>query len=367
MSSHAATRVWSDLPIPPGEVLAEEVEALGMNQTQLAAALGRPVQVVNEIIRGKKAITQETALGLERVLGIGAHVWTGLESGYRMTLARNRERQQLEASRDWAREFPVTEMAKRGWVAKVNDKREQVRELLRYFGVANVSAYRKVTPVGAAAFRFTEKAKVSAGALAAWLRKGETEAQRMETGRFDASLLLRAAQEARTLTAAAPDVFLPRLKGIFSDAGVAFVIVPELPKTGANGAARWLNPGKALIQLNLRYRWADVFWFTLFHEVAHLLKHKSKRIIVDGEAILKDQPVEEEADRWAADFLIPPEAWQAFVGEDNFHRGNVVRFAKTSGIAPGIVVGRLHKERRLPYAALTDLKPQFQWTGAVSA
>ena len=93
MSSHTATRVWSDLPIPPGEVLAEEVEALGMNQTQLAAALGQPVQVVNEIIRGKKAITQETALGLERVLGISAHVWEGLESSYRMTLARNRERQ----------------------------------------------------------------------------------------------------------------------------------------------------------------------------------------------------------------------------------------------------------------------------------
>ena len=91
MNNTAVTRAWSDLPIPPGEVLQEEIEALGMNQTQLAIALGRPVQAVNEIIRGKKAITQETALELERVLDIGVHVWTGLESAYRMTLARNRE------------------------------------------------------------------------------------------------------------------------------------------------------------------------------------------------------------------------------------------------------------------------------------
>ena len=91
MNNTAVTRAWSDLPIPPGEVLQEETEALGMNQTQLAVALGRPVQAVNEIIRGKKAITQETALELERVLDIGVHVWTGLESAYRMTLARNRE------------------------------------------------------------------------------------------------------------------------------------------------------------------------------------------------------------------------------------------------------------------------------------
>ncbi len=362
MSSTAVTRTWSDLPIPPGEVLEEEIEALGINQTQLAAALGRPAQVVNEIIRGKKAITQETALELERVLGIGAHVWAGLESSYRMILARNRERERLEAFQDWLREFPVAEMVKHGWVAKARDKQEQVRELLGYFGVATVAAYRKVTPVGSGVFRFTDKAIVSEGALAAWLRGGETKARLMETRRFDAGLLLQAAQEARTLTSTAPDVMAPRLESLFSDAGVAFVVVPELPKTGANGVARWLNSGKALIQLNLRYRWADIFWFTLFHEVAHLLKHKLNRIIVDGKSINRDPHIEGEADRWAADFLISPDAWQEFMREGSFTRSNVVAFAEAIDIAPGIVVGRLHKEGRLPYNTLADLKTRFHWT-----
>lgn len=362
MSSTAATRAWSDLPIPPGEVLQEEIEALGMKQTQLAAALGRPVQVVNQIIRGKKAITQETALELERVLGIGAHVWAGLESAYRMTLARNREREQLETWQDWLREFPVAEMAKRGWVPKARDKREQVRELLRYFGVANVAAYRKATAMAGGSFRFTEKAKVSEGALAAWLRKGEMTAKIMETRRFDADLLQQAAREARMLTSASPHVFMPRLRSLFSEAGVAFVVVKELPKTGANGVARWLNSGKALIQINLRYRWADVFWFTLFHEVAHLLEHKRMHIILEGKDVRKDPLIEEEADRWAADLLIPPEAWQGFVNEHDFDRSSVVGFARTTGIDPGIVVGRLHREGNLPYAALTDLKPRFRWT-----
>lgn len=83
-------KTMSDLPIPPGETLAEEIEALGISRTQLAAALGQPAQAVNEIIQGERPITEETALGLERVLGIGAHVWSGLESAYRMTLARPR-------------------------------------------------------------------------------------------------------------------------------------------------------------------------------------------------------------------------------------------------------------------------------------
>ena len=85
-------RAYSDMPIPPGEVLAEELEARGMTQRELAARLGRPAQAVNEIIKGKKAITAETALELEKALGIGAHFWANLEADYRITLARNRQR-----------------------------------------------------------------------------------------------------------------------------------------------------------------------------------------------------------------------------------------------------------------------------------
>ena len=85
-------RAYSDMPIPPGEVLAEELEVRGMTQRELAARLGRPAQAINEIIKGKKAITVETALELEKALGIGAHCWTHLEADYRITLARNRQR-----------------------------------------------------------------------------------------------------------------------------------------------------------------------------------------------------------------------------------------------------------------------------------
>ena len=84
-------RVWSDLPIPPGEVLAEELEERGMTQKELATRMRRPAQAINEIVRGKKAVTPQTALGLERALGIDASFWMNLETTYRLTLARNKE------------------------------------------------------------------------------------------------------------------------------------------------------------------------------------------------------------------------------------------------------------------------------------
>jgi HTH-type transcriptional regulator/antitoxin HigA len=78
----------SGLPVPPGEYLSEVLSEKGLTQSELARRLGRPLQPVNEIVHGKKAITARTALQLERVLGVPAHIWTGLEAEYRIALAR---------------------------------------------------------------------------------------------------------------------------------------------------------------------------------------------------------------------------------------------------------------------------------------
>ena len=82
------TQLRSDLPIPPGETLAEELAARGLSQAALARRMGRPLQTVNMIATGKKRITAETALDLERVLGVPAHVWLGLQAEYDETRAR---------------------------------------------------------------------------------------------------------------------------------------------------------------------------------------------------------------------------------------------------------------------------------------
>ena len=119
--------VHSDLAIPPGETLADEIAARSMSQKELAARLGRPVQVVNEIIHGKKAITDNTALGLEKVLGIPAAFWVNLEQNYRMTRARLQEGAHLLAEAEWLKELPVREMQKRGWIVAGRNTQEKVR------------------------------------------------------------------------------------------------------------------------------------------------------------------------------------------------------------------------------------------------
>jgi len=84
----SAERIETDLAIHPGELLAEELEIRGITQRALAATMGRPAQVINEIVRGKKAITAETAVQLEAALDIPAHLWLNMQSDHDLILAR---------------------------------------------------------------------------------------------------------------------------------------------------------------------------------------------------------------------------------------------------------------------------------------
>ena len=120
------SRAFSDLPVPPGEILAKEIEDQGMTQKELAARLERPAQAINEIIKAKKAITADTAIGLEKALGIEAHFWSRLEladtkADYRMSLARNRERDRLAADVEWLNKYPISEMIERGWIQRPSE------------------------------------------------------------------------------------------------------------------------------------------------------------------------------------------------------------------------------------------------------
>jgi HTH-type transcriptional regulator/antitoxin HigA len=354
------TRIWPDIAIPSGETLAETLEAVGMTQAELANRMGRPPQAINEIIRGTKAITPETAIALERVLGVPAHVWIHLEAGYRYTKARIEDRERVAREVPFAAAYPYAEMAKLGWVRKVKDRMEQTVELLRFFGV---TTFEKIPhPLVSAAYRRSEKLKaVSTEALQAWLREGERRASRIEMKPFDADKLRSAVGELRAMTLQPPKVFQMRLPELLADCGVAWVVVPHLARTGAHGATRWLGKSKVLVLMSLRGKWADIFWHTLFHELAHVLNDPQSEVFIEFDnGILTE--AEKAASSFAANTLIDPEKYRRFMlAGRRPTRDRVLSFAAAIGIAPGIVVGRLQHDRRLPPSHLNDLRMLFDW------
>lgn len=360
----------SDLPVPPGEFLEEVLSELGMTKDELARRMGRPATKMSSIFKGAKAITPETAMQLEKVVTVPANIWLGLESEYRLAIARHAEERQLAEEITLLTQFSYGELAKLGMVKSLSARRDKVRELQRFFGVASLTS---VSAEGVqqyqAAFRVGRAGTlpVKPHAVASWLRMGELKAEAIPCQPFDRTKLESALDKIRSMTLQAPEEFERALTGLLAECGVALVIVPHFAGTKAHGSTFWLARHKAVLMLTIRGRWADIFWFSLFHELGHVLLHGHRDVFIEnGSPSPELEKQEAEADAFARDRLVPPSAYEPFVGNGNFYPDSVEAFASDIGINAGIVVGRLQHDEHLRPAWGNDLRTRYTWKQASS-
>ena len=355
-------RIHSDLAIPPGEYLLEVLEEVGMPQAELARRMGRPTQAINEIANGEKAITPETAIQLEQVVGVPAHIWTSLESEFQLVKARQRDNDGLDSEVALASEYPYNELSKQGFVPKTRKRLERVRALRRFFGVASLTFVERLD-VYKAAFRTKMTARKLRAVRVAWLRAGANLAGEIEVKPFDRRELKKIVPELRGLTMANASQLAGDLRTIFAQAGVAFVLMPHFTGSGINGATFWLNPDKAVLMMSIRGKWADIFWFTLFHEVAHILLHGKRAIFVDTNCNQEPdgdwKAQEKEADQFARNTLIPARAFSSFIETEDFSMSAIREFADSLNIHSGIVVGRLQNDRLLGRTQLPKMRYRY--------
>ncbi|EAR23124.1 helix-turn-helix domain-containing protein [Nitrococcus mobilis] len=348
---------------PPGETIADLLEEKDWSQAELAKRLGYTAKHVSQLINGKVPLTDDTALRLERVLGGGVSFWMSREAQYQEQLARLAARERLGRWTGWLDELPTRELMKAGAISKrrldAKNKPAVIEELLRFFGVASPDEWLSHYVGMQIAYRRTREEQSDTGAISAWLRLGEIEAEHLAASKYDKARFVATLRKIRALTVLPPEVFEPQLRALCRAAGVTFVLVPALPRAHVSGVARWLNSHRPLIQLSLYGKSNDRFWFTFFHEAAHILLHGKEAVFLDelvGDRLESVQ--EREADEWAQDALIPRE----YINELPFLRskGAVRAFADRIGVHPGIVVGRLQHDAVIPRSWMNDLKDCVQ-------
>jgi HTH-type transcriptional regulator / antitoxin HigA len=359
MSNKIQTEYMPDVVSPPGETLLEMLEERGMSQSELAERTGRPKKTINEIIKGKSTITPATALQLERVFGTPASFWNNREQQYRESLARQAERASLEGQVSWLSQFPTKEMIGLGWLPGSDDLVVLLEQVLTFFGIASPTQWNRIWESNVA-YRQSPAFESDPFAVSAWLRKGEIEAQQIDCAPYDSDRFISALGIVRELTVQPPEVFQSETIRVCAEAGVAVAFVPEIPKVRASGAARWLSQNKGMIQVNLRYKTDDQLWFTFFHEAGHILKHGKRDIFIEDGGDHDEK--EEEANKFAADFLIPSSEYRHFTPRTgHYSKAEITDFATQIGIAPGIVVGRLQHDGKLPPQNCNDLKRTLVW------
>ncbi|MCK4466897.1 MAG: HigA family addiction module antidote protein [Desulfobacterales bacterium] len=359
MATTTLNQYTPDYAIHPGEILEETLEARGITRTAFAERTGLSLKTVSQIIHGKAPVTPETAIHFERVLGVSANIWNNLNAYYRLHVAKIADRRMLENKKEWAKKFPLTDLAKRGFIRRRQNLAETVEELLDFFGVASVEAWKVQFKRIAVSYRKSPTFTSSKESVSAWLRIGEIEAENIKTSPFDKNTFKNALQEIRFLTWEDPEVFEPRMKEFCRNSGVALVFIAELPKTRLSGATRWLSPDKALIMLSLRYKRDDHFWFTFFHEAGHIILHGKTSVFID-EVDMGINKAEEAANRFAANTLIPESKYKTFAAKRQFYKGDIVAFAQSIDICPGIVVGRLQRDGHIQHKWHNDLTRKFR-------
>jgi hypothetical protein len=268
----------------------------------------------------------------------------------------------------WSRGFPVSAMRRLRFT--LAEGVSDAAALLEFFGVPSPEAWRAQWDGQPVAFRQTKVFDARTEAVSAWVREAEIIAGRIPLRDFDEELLRASLDELRRLTRRRADEALDRAQEVCSRAGVALVLVPELPGTRISGCARWLSDTRALVGLTLRYKTDDQLWFTFFHEVGHILLHRGRRsFVVDnaaehmGDGVVDPEMAayEAEADRFAADTLIPPPALAEFVRRKALTNEAIHDFAEAVGVGPGVVVGRLQHDGVLKWHQGHDLKQKLDF------
>lgn len=352
----------TDYAVPPGDTLRETLDSLGMSQSELARRTDLSTKHINQIIQGEAPITAETAIAFERATRVPARIWNSLESNYRAQRVRIAQRRQLgQGDVTWLKEFPTADLIRRGAIPGSNDPHLLFDQVLTFFGVASRNAWEQVWRAPDAAFRQSPAFRADEFAVATWLRLGELEAAKADVRSFDRAAFRDALLGIRAVMTKDPDLFMPTIVDLCAQSGVAVVLVSEVKGTRASGAARWVSPVKAVIQLSLRYHWEDHFWFSLFHEGGHIYLHGKRRAFVDVTSAKSEAAVpsefDAEANRFAADLLIPSSA-AARLGQIGT-RSEILELAMELDIPPGIIVGRMQREGHLPWHAHNDLRRRF--------
>lgn len=340
--------------IAPGETLKDIIDEIDMSQKELAARLGISEKHLTQVINGKAEISRDLAEKLEMVLGIDAIFWLNLENEYRETLKKITPPVILENEEDIARIIPYAELAKQGFIETTKKIVEKVVNLRYFFGVSNLNNIPKVN----AAYRRANNIKENKYALAAWIRIAEMQSQNIETDKFSRRKLIEALPRIREFTKDQTGGFFKELVELLASCGVALVIANHLPGTGVHGVT-FLNSkrNKLIIQLSVRGKFADKFWFTLFHEISHIVSDETGKFSY----IDCDEEIEKEMDRIAREILIPEERYHDFIKSNNVNNYSCIeRFAEQIGIHPCIVLGRLKFDGHVPYSSFVNRVPKFE-------
>ena len=346
--------------IHPGETLSEVLEDRGMTQRELAVRTGMTEKHISTVIRGQKGISATFAKKLEYALGIETAFWMNLQAIYDREIL---EFEELNNITD--KEISVLSHLKEvikywislGWLDSETNQASLVLDLRKSLGISNLVDIPKITFSGV--FRAQRKNKnIDPYILFAWQRMCELLAQNSDVAEeVDTDKLREKISAIKQVMFMKPNQIQKKLTDIFSECGITFRIVPNFIGAPVQGFIKKSENRKPLILcMTLRQKFIDIFWFTLFHEIAHIINGDTKQEFIDFDSVSGE--IEQRADKMASEFLINSKDYKVFIDSKGYKKSqNIKTFAKSQNVQDYIVLGRLMNDKIIPWKA----RPRYEW------
>jgi HTH-type transcriptional regulator/antitoxin HigA len=368
----------SDFAVPVGDYIQEWIDDHDTNQGELADRMGVVRKHLNRLINGHVALTPDVALKLEQATGVPASYWNKMEAGYREAKARLDQEKELAVHRDLVDQLGtgVRASARKWGILSSNSDLHRpglvIQDLFEFFGCSSVDRLRRelFEPEYVAAWRKDSNHQVNPAATAIWLRLAHNEAAEAHddapAAPFDATKLqktLPSIRELSTREAMLSDDFVDKLQALLLSCGVGLVLCPEITGSRAYGVTIW-EDGQPIIVLSLRGKNDGQFWFTLFHEIGHILLHPGQESDPSFDAKREPTAQEHEADVFASDILYPPEYRDRMARLGSLQ--DVQTLAEAMGTSPGVIVGYLHHNEIWPHDRGNRLRIQMNFAEKAS-
>ncbi len=357
-------KIYDDLvAFHPGYYIEEIIEDMGISQAEFAVRLDTTPKTVSQLVNGQANISNSLARKLSAMLGTSVELWQNLQNAYDQKLIEIQQAEELDAQKEIVSQIDYKYFVDLAGLPAVKDFGTRIANLCKYLRVADLRVLQQ--PDFLVSFRSgtsneSDKKRINSRA---WIQAAMNSAEGIDTRPFDAERMKAYLTELRKMTVQKPEQFVPRLKEIFADCGVAFVLLPHLKNSGVNGAVKWVSNDRVVLAMNNRRLDADIFWFSLFHEVKHVLQQKVKTVFIsttESQMIEMNEKLEADADRFAANLLIPQADYSRFAPSRYTSDEEIIRFAGSIGIHPGIVAGRMQHDRIIPQNRCAGLKERYK-------
>lgn len=344
---------------PPGETILSILRAREISVDRFSELVGLAEHQALSLLNGKYPIDSNLAERISANLGSTPRFWSERERRYQSnlkTLALRRP-----ALEQWFRSFPISKMREMGWISKFTTQTDAPFELLDFFAVSTVQQWKEehASRLERTKFRTSTAFENSAPATTAWLRRGEVVAEEMHCKSWDREGFRKSLGGLKSLTTEpSPRAFLPGLQTECAKHGIA-VVVERCPSgCAASGATLWLESGRGLLLLSARFLSDDHFWFSFFHEAAHLILHKAE-LRIEGDALSGTSGQEAEANQFAQAILLEPQGEPALKALP-INKFAIARFARKCGVSTGIIVGQLQSKKRLSPGRFNAFKTRYK-------